>query len=222
MPITIYTDGSCINNGKKDPYGAIGVFYGENDQRNCGMAITDGKITNQTMELLACIEALSNIETNDIIYLYTDSQYVIRSMTEWVKKWESNNWLGANNKPIENLDIIKSLNELVKSKKVIFKHIRSHQDSPNDLNSNEYKHWYGNKMADELATKANKEYIESIKKKEYEIKLDKAKELLDQCSNTNESDLLEFVNKMDNLVKKKRVVRKKKIVIDESLLDKNI
>jgi len=222
MPITIYTDGSCINNGKKNAYGAIGVFYGENDQRNCGMAINDGKITNQTMELLACLEALSNIEINDIIYLYTDSQYVVKSMTEWAKKWETNNWLGANKKPIENLDIVKSLYQLVKNKKVIFKHIRSHQNPPNNINSIEYKHWYGNKMADELATKANNEYIQSVKQKEYEMKLNSAKELLDQCSNTNEEDLLEFVDKMDNLVKKKRVIRKKKILIDESLLDKNI
>ena len=221
MPINIYTDGSCINNGKKNAYGAIGVFYGNNDERNCGMAINDGKITNQTMELLACLEALSNIETNEIIYLYTDSQYVIKSMTEWVKKWESNNWLGANKKPIENLDIIQSLNNLLKTKKVIFKHIRSHQNPPEDENSNEYKHWFGNKMADELATKANHEYIESLKKKDKEQKIDKAKTLLNQYSIANEDELLDLVDKFDNLNKKK-VVKKKKLVIDELQLEKNI
>ena len=222
MSITIYTDGSCFNNGKKNASGAIGIFFGENDKRNCGVAIKDGKITNQTMELLACLEALSNIDTNEIIYLYTDSTYVIRSMTEWCKKWETNGWLGVNKKPIENLDIIKSLYEIVKNKKIIFKHVRSHQNPPNDITSNEYKHWYGNKMADELATKANHEYAESLKKKEYDFKINKAKTIVDQYSTANEDELLDLVDKFDNLNKKKRVYKKKKLVIDESLIENNI
>jgi ribonuclease HI len=56
--INIYTDGSCINNGKKNSSGAIGVFYSDNDSRNIAKVINEGKITNQTMELLACINAL--------------------------------------------------------------------------------------------------------------------------------------------------------------------
>ena len=202
MTIIIYTDGSCINNGKKNAVGAIGIYYGDNNPKNLGMAITDEntKITNQTMELLACIEGLSNIESNDIIYLYTDSQYVIKSMTEWIKKWELNGWIGTNKKPIENLEIIKSLNDIIKTKKVIFKHIRSHQEPPNDITSLEYKHWYGNKMADELATTACKEYLETLKNKQLD----------------NEDD--------DNQeVKKKKIVkRKKKLNIDETKLENNI
>ena len=36
MTITIYTDGSCINNGKKNAVGAIGIYYGENNLKNLG------------------------------------------------------------------------------------------------------------------------------------------------------------------------------------------
>lgn len=168
--INIYTDGSCINNGKKNSSGAIGVFYSDNDSRNIAKVINEGKITNQTMELLACINALQNYNNNEKIFLFTDSKYVINCMTSWIYTWQKNNWQTSKGKPVENKDLIQKLHSLAKKNIVIFKHVSAHSEAPSidDIN---YQHWYGNKKADEFATSANKNYLKNMMHEQVENKL---------------------------------------------------
>ncbi len=171
---SVYTDGSCLNNGKKNAIGAIGVYFGDNDNDNLGQAIeSDGtKITNQTMELLACIQALKivcdKIKRNEIntklIYIYTDSTYIINSITKWYPIWEKNGWKNTKGKDVENKELIQTLYSLKSLFVVIFKHIRSHQEPPNN-DHKDYIHWYGNNMADLLATNAAKQYLNELKQK---------------------------------------------------------
>ena len=161
----VFTDGSCLNNGKKNSTGAIGVFFSDNDSDNYGQAIeNDGnKITNQTMELIACIQAFRIIDNKiknglklKMIYIYTDSTYIINCMNKWYAQWEKNNWKNSKGKDVENKDLIKVLFELKSKYIVIFKHVRSHQDAPTNTETEEYKAWYGNYMADHLAVLASK------------------------------------------------------------------
>ena len=168
--ISVFTDGSCLNNGKKNSVGAIGIFFSDNDPDNVGQAIdNDGsKITNQTMELLACIQAFKIIADKSVnrpnpintVYVYTDSKYMINCMTKWYSGWEANGWLNAKNKPVENKDLIQLLYGLKSKYITIFKHIHSHQDQPTNKTSDAYKIWYGNHMADKLATYASKQYMD--------------------------------------------------------------
>ena len=168
----VFTDGSCINNGKKNSIGAIGIFFKENDNDNLGQIIENdnNKITNQTMELLAVIKAMQIIDNKiqnkiineQIIYIYTDSIYVINTQTKWYQIWEKNNWLNTKQKPVENKELIQLLYTLKNKYIVIFKHVRSHQKEPNDKKSELYNIWYGNYMADSLATNACKNYMKNI------------------------------------------------------------
>ena len=153
--VSIYTDGSCFNNGKKNATGAIGIFFADNDQRNTGLSIDNIKITNQTMEILACIKALELMPEKSKIYIYTDSKYVINAMTQWIKKWEECGWKTTNDKDVENKELLKELHNKIKANFVIFKHVESHKQQPN-INSDKYIHWYGNYKADELAVNANR------------------------------------------------------------------
>ena len=146
--MNIYTDGATSNNqNKKLRKGGIGVFFGDNDNRNISMEIHDNP-TNQRMELIACIKALE-ISDKDV-NIYTDSQYTINCVTKWYNNWKCNNWKTSKGTDVKNLELIKQLYNLVKSKNVNFYHVKAHQKAPND--KNKYKHWYGNKMADYLAT----------------------------------------------------------------------
>lgn len=157
--IIIFTDGAVPNNQfQGNRKGGIGVFFGNNDIRNLSFNISetkDNKVTNQVCELLACISALETIITtqsigkNEII-IYTDSMYIINSITSWAKNWKKNDWKRLDNKPIQNLELIKKLYYLAKNLKVGFKHVKAHM-SPPDEDSNEYFEWYGNYMADKLA-----------------------------------------------------------------------
>ena len=86
MSIIVYTDGACINNGKKNAKAGYGVFFGDMDSRNKSVPIIEGKITNQVAELSAIIDAVETIITTDDktnIIIKTDSRYCIDCVTKW-------------------------------------------------------------------------------------------------------------------------------------------
>lgn len=162
--IKIFTDGAVPNNQKAgNRKGGVGVFFGLDDPRNISFSIKesiDVKVTNQVCELTACILAIETILSTEkiskkSIVIYTDSMYVINSITEWAHIWEKNNWRKADNKLIQNEYLIKKLYYISNNLNVKFKHVKSHTKQP-DIDSGEYFEWYGNYMADKLATKATK------------------------------------------------------------------
>ena len=160
--IKIFTDGSSLNNNKSsNRSGGIGVFFGIDDNRNISKKIESGKITNQVAELLACYQGILTLITtqsidNKKIYVYTDSKYLIDSITKYASDWEQNGWKKKKNKEISNLDLIKKIYYFYQNLNIKFKHINSHQKEPKDKTSKEYKLWFGNMMADKLATDAAK------------------------------------------------------------------
>jgi len=155
----MFTDGSCLNNQnkKKKSYGGIGVFiiFPNTQEKQYTEILNTQHVTNQSAELMAVKKGLDLIDDsyNSILYLYTDSKYVINIFTNWIKKWELQSWKKMNGDDIENIDIILAIFYKIKSCKfkVIFKHVRAHQTPP-DKNSDKYILWYGNNQADKLAT----------------------------------------------------------------------
>jgi ribonuclease HI len=165
--IVIYTDGAMKGNQKKHlsagRKGGVGVFFGDNDNRNISLSIVENKcevksneiycdkISNQVCELLAVIFAIEKvINENKQIVIYTDSMYVINSITKWAKKWEKNDWKKSDNNVILNKELIQKLYNLSNKYKVKYNHIRSHISNIKESDPN-YNHYYGNKMADLLA-----------------------------------------------------------------------
>lgn len=155
----IYTDGSSINNGKKNCKGGIGVFFGDNDPRNISKHLETNKVSNNVAELMAGKLGIiklkeTNYKIGDKIIICTDSEYMINCITKWSNDWEKNGWkrndLGKL-KNIQNLELIKELRNLVRKNNVSFKHIKAHQVEPTHKNSVQYQEWYGNMMADKLA-----------------------------------------------------------------------
>ena len=163
--LKIFTDGSSLNNQKSgNRKGGVGVFFGDDDPRNISMPLVETKtkkVTNQIAELLACIKAIENAYSSSYIftkkvYIYTDSMYVVNIISSWGPTWEKNNWTKNDGNPIKNLNIIKKLYYYSKNFQIIFKHVKAHTQKPEDEKSKEYKLWYGNHMADYLATNAAK------------------------------------------------------------------
>jgi len=157
----IFTDGSCINNGKKNSKGGIGVFFGDNDPRNISFTIkgtSSTKVTNIVCETLACIMAIETLVStqqikNSNIIIKTDSMYIVNSMTLWAKSWEDNDWMKADGKPVQNLELIKKLYYLSRNMNIKYIHVKAHRKAPS-IDSDEYKNYYGNYMADKLASLA--------------------------------------------------------------------
>jgi ribonuclease HI len=166
--IIAYTDGACTNNqNKKIRRGGYGVHFSKSEIENCSIKLTGDKITNQVAELSACLYAIEKcIEYNvfnnikhDII-IKTDSMYIINSITVWCKGWEKKGWKKADNSDVENLELIKKIynyyNNICPNEYGItikFYHVRAHQKEPSK-DDPKYNDWYGNMMADKLATDA--------------------------------------------------------------------
>ena len=139
----VYTDGSCLSNGKLNSTAGIGIYFGTNDPRNMSKKL-EGKQTNNTAELTAIIEVYKIIEADIIanknITIVTDSRYAILCATSYGKKCSKNNFIN-----IPNSNLVKTLYTLYNDKSNIrFMHVMAHTNS-NDIHS------IGNKYADMLA-----------------------------------------------------------------------
>jgi ribonuclease HI len=149
----VFTDGCAINNGKSNSRGGYGIYFGKKDPRNRSIKV-DGNITNNQMELVAIYECLKLLDNKKYI-IVSDSEYSIKCITIWYKKWIKNDWKTSNGSPVKNKKIIIEILKLLKDKDVLFQHIRSHMSEPEDKNSFQYKLWYGNHVADKLAQNEN-------------------------------------------------------------------
>ena len=137
MSIKIYTDGSCIGNPGPGGWAAV-ILDGVLKKELFG---GEKSTTNNRMELTAAIKALEyclilqkNSFLNKEIEIFTDSLYVKKGITEWIKNWENNNWKTADKKVVKNIDLWKNLKELSESKKISWHWIKGHSDHPmNDL-----------------------------------------------------------------------------------------
>ena len=120
--IKIYTDGSCLNNPGNGGWAAIINFNGEVKK----ISGSEKDTTNNKMELMAPIKALQEIEKNQQIEIYTDSQYVRLGITDWIHKWITNNWQTSKKEPVKNKDLWIELYELTKSFEVKWIWVRAH------------------------------------------------------------------------------------------------
>jgi ribonuclease HI len=158
--IVIYTDGSCMNNGKKNAYGGVGI-YCENTNESISQKIVyqtfNKPVTNNICEMYAIKLAIDKYEQGShILKIVTDSQYCYNTFTKWAKSWKKNNWTKSTKGENLNLDMIKEIYAKCENQSVKFEHCNSHKSPPSNKSSNEYKIWFGNDMADKLASSAMK------------------------------------------------------------------
>jgi len=120
--ITIYTDGSCLNNPGNGGWAAI---ININDEvKKISGSVKD--TTNNKMELTAPIKALQEIKEKQPIEIYTDSQYVRLGITDWVHKWIKNNWQTSKKEPVKNKELWIQLYELTSSYDIKWIWVKAH------------------------------------------------------------------------------------------------
>ena len=133
--IKIYTDGACKGNPGVGGWGAIIM----QDEKNIELFGGENETTNNRMELMAVIMALKKTPSNLELTIYTDSTYVQKGISEWIKNWKVNNWRSSNKKPVKNKDLWVDLDEAVGSRKIYWEWVKGHAGNE------------GNEKADELA-----------------------------------------------------------------------
>ena len=125
--VEIFTDGACSGNPGVGGWGAI-LRYKDIEKELSG---GEKNTTNNRMELMAVIMALSALKTKCNISLYTDSKYVMNGITEWLVNWKRNNWQTANKKQaVKNVDLWQRLDELTQQHEIRWLWVKGHNGHP--------------------------------------------------------------------------------------------
>ncbi|KAF8545957.1 ribonuclease H-like protein [Imleria badia] len=96
-PLTIYTDGSCLRNGKLDATCGSGIWFEDNDPKNKAIKVPGQHQSNQVGEIAAMIVALQQTNPTMPITIITDSRYVIDGLMKHLGTWEDRGWTGVSN-----------------------------------------------------------------------------------------------------------------------------
>ncbi|KAL2817110.1 ribonuclease H-like protein [Aspergillus granulosus] len=123
--LIIAIDGACSNNGKDGARSSIGVFHGYDSIFNVSRTLdSNDRHTNQIAELEACSRALFDAtiiqeewaltdEPLGAIVIKSDSEYVVRGLTEWLPKWKENGWKNAKGLPVANSYLFQRIDWLI-------------------------------------------------------------------------------------------------------------
>jgi ribonuclease HI len=135
--VEIYSDGACRGNPGPGGWGALLRANGAEKELYGGEAAT----TNNRMELTAAIRALEALKRPSQVRLYTDSTYVMKGITTWIRDWKRRGWRTADKKPVKNEDLWRQLEEVSAKHTVEWHWVKGHAGHPE------------NERADQLANK---------------------------------------------------------------------
>lgn len=124
--VEVFCDGACSGNPGVGGYGAI-LRYGSAEKELSG---ADGDTTNNRMELTAAIKALEALSRPCAVTITTDSQYVVKGMTEWLSGWVRRGWVNSKKEPVLNRDLWERLRELTGKHQVRWVWVRGHNGHP--------------------------------------------------------------------------------------------
>ena len=142
--INLYTDGSCL--GNPGPGGWAYVLEFGQHRKVGADSVSD--TTNNRMELEAVIRGLDAIKNKSHpVQVFTDSEYVVKGFTQWLKVWKRKGWKNARKRPVKNKDLWQFLDRLTSQfDQIEFTWIRGH-------NGHEWNEWVDT-LAREAAQKA--------------------------------------------------------------------
>lgn len=136
--VEIYADGACRGNPGPGGWAAT-LEYGEHLRELSG---AEAQTTNNRMELTAVIRALEALKRGVSARVHTDSEYVVRGITEWVPNWKARGWRTADRKPVKNQDLWEQLDAAAARHDIEWKWVKGHSGVP------------GNERVDALANAA--------------------------------------------------------------------
>jgi ribonuclease HI len=153
--IVCFSDGSCLKNGCNGASAGYACVFPNHPKYTSNRKLDDTEehvVTNNRAEYTALIHAMDICKTIDPsmkkpLYFYTDSQLLINTATKWICAWKNKGWRKADGTTVLNIDLIQTIDALLKTRKVVFKHVQAHTGN---------KDWFSvyNDQADQLAKAA--------------------------------------------------------------------
>lgn len=134
--VEVFTDGSCVDNGRSNARAGSGVWFGVDDIRNEGVRVPHDAQSNQVAEMYAV--TLAHLKTPPFapLHIVSDSKYVVDGLTKHLPTWEQRGWIG-----VANAEVIKEAVALLRTRsaQTTLRWVKGHA---NEL---------GNEEADKLA-----------------------------------------------------------------------
>ena len=110
-PVIIHTDGACKGNPGPGGWGVL-LQSGAHTRELFG---GEAQTTNNRMELMAVIQALSALKRPCRVEIHLDSEYVRKGITEWIQGWKAKGWRTASKQAVKNADLWQQLDHLVQN-----------------------------------------------------------------------------------------------------------
>lgn len=150
--VHVHADESCLGNQFQDranPGGAAGLVEvwrgGAWERRDYWVSEPD--TTNNRMALRSAIEVLRALKRPCRVRFVSDSQYLVKGISEWLAGWKSRGWRRKTG-PIENVELWKELDGLLQLHRLEARWVRGHAGHPR----NEYANHLATRAARELST----------------------------------------------------------------------
>lgn len=140
--VEIFTDGACRGNPGPGGWGAL-LRFGDDEKELCG---GEAETTNNRMELMAVIQALSALKRPCDVILTSDSTYVLKGTQEWMPSWKKRGWKTAAKKPVKNVDLWKLLDDAIQGHTIDWRWVKGHSGHA----ENEIADQLANRGIDEL------------------------------------------------------------------------
>ncbi|MFZ4572942.1 MAG: ribonuclease HI [Phycisphaerales bacterium] len=145
--VELHTDGACSGNPGPGGWAYILKHAASGSVRESSGG--EPQTTNNRMELMAVIEGLRALKKRSRVDLYSDSQYVLNGLKEWMQSWKKRGWKTADKKPVKNQDLWEVLDLLKDEHELRFHWIRGHNEHPE------------NERCDEMAVAEAKKFRDS-------------------------------------------------------------
>lgn len=140
MTVKLTCDGSVLTNPGPGGWACI-MRAG---QRSKALYGCDKDTTNNKMELTGAIQGLNHLNRPCEVVLYSDSEYVIKGITIWIKKWKTHNWETVewttdikpkpnSKKPVKNIDLWKELDKATERHRINWQWVRGHNNFQDNL-----------------------------------------------------------------------------------------
>ena len=126
--VVVYADGACSGNPGPGGWGVILKHPGSGQTKRISGG--ERRTTNNRMELTAVIRGLESLKKASKVMVVTDSQYLVKGITEWIGNWLAKNWKTANKKSVKNMDLWQRLLDVSQRHEVKWQWVEGHAGHP--------------------------------------------------------------------------------------------
>ncbi len=127
--VVIHADESCLGNQNEGPSpggaGALIEFTADGNPTRRDFRLCSPSTTNNRMALTGAIELLKLLDESGHVGYCSDSQYLVKGITEWVFNWERRGWKRKGG-AVENLELWQELRRVTRHREVAWQWVRGH------------------------------------------------------------------------------------------------